>query len=183
MQKEVWPSGIKSLKRDGNERDAKTRDRIEAMTPFLDQAGLIRVGGRLQEANLTLGRKHPILVPDTPNGDALIGDLHSQTEHQGRKITYGLIRERGYHPIGGSNTVRRIIQACTTCRRQRAKPMEQKMADLPLQRLYRTPPFMHCGIDVFGPFHIKHGQPTRANQGTQKNIIVQNGGATPCWCL
>ena len=50
--------------------------------------------------------------------------------------------------------------------------MTQKMADLPIERLYRTPPFYHCGIDVFGPFHIRHGRTTRANTGTQKMWVL-----------
>ena len=50
--------------------------------------------------------------------------------------------------------------------------MAQKMADLPAQRLYRTPPFFHCGIDVFGHFLIRHGKATRANTGTQKVWVL-----------
>ena len=50
--------------------------------------------------------------------------------------------------------------------------MTQKMADLPIERLYRTPPFYHCGIDVFGPFLIRHGKRTRANTGTQKIRVL-----------
>ena len=50
--------------------------------------------------------------------------------------------------------------------------MTQKMADLPEHRLHRTPPFYHCGIDVFGHFLIRHGKPTRANPGTQKVWVL-----------
>ena len=46
------------------------------------------------------------------------------------------------------------------------------MADLPEQRLFRTPPFYHCGIDVFGPYKVRHGKPTRANPGTQKIWVL-----------
>ena len=50
--------------------------------------------------------------------------------------------------------------------------MTQKMADLPEQRLYRTPPFYHCGIDVFGPFNIRQGKTTRANPGVRKVWVL-----------
>ena len=50
--------------------------------------------------------------------------------------------------------------------------MSQKMADLPEQRLYRTPPFYHCGIDVFGHFFISHGKATRTNPGVQKVWVL-----------
>ena len=50
--------------------------------------------------------------------------------------------------------------------------MKQKMADLPETRLHQTPPFYHCGIDVFGPFHIKHGKETRGKSGTRKLWVL-----------
>ena len=50
--------------------------------------------------------------------------------------------------------------------------MTQKMADLPEQRLWRTPPFLHCGIDVFGHFNVKHGKNTRSNPGTRKVWVL-----------
>ena len=45
-------------------------------------------------------------------GDALIGYLHSLTEHQGRKISSATIRERGYYPVGGRKRIDRIISSC-----------------------------------------------------------------------
>ena len=48
---------------------------------------------------------------------------------------------------------------CVSCRRQRAKVMQQKMADLPEDRL--TPgekPFSRVGMDFFGPIEVKRGR-------------------------
>ena len=50
--------------------------------------------------------------------------------------------------------------------------MTQKIAGLPENRLHRTLPFYHSGIDVFGPFKIRHGKATRANSGTQKAWVL-----------
>ena len=50
--------------------------------------------------------------------------------------------------------------------------MEQKMADLPEHRLWKTPPFLHCGIDVFGHFLVSHGKHTRRNSCTRKVWIL-----------
>ena len=33
--------------------------------------------------------------------------------------------------------------------------MDQKMADLPEERVTDAPPFTYCGVDLFGPFYIK----------------------------
>ena len=32
------------------------------------------------------------------------------------------------------------------------------MADLPSDTLKEQPPFSYCGVDMFGPFHIKEHQ-------------------------
>ena len=50
--------------------------------------------------------------------------------------------------------------------------MSQKMADLPETRLHKTPPFYHCGIDVFGHFNIRQGKETRQRSGTQKVWVL-----------
>ena len=140
--------------------------------PKSDDTGLIRVGGRLQQSDLEFGRQQPILVPETKTGDALCGYLHSLTKHQGRKVTFATIREKGYHPLGGLRRIKNLISKCTQCRQLRAPPMTQQMADLPKERLFRTPPFYHSGIDIFGPFEVRHGKTTRSNTGTRKIWVL-----------
>ena len=93
-------------------------------------------------------------------------------EDQGRKISSSVIREDGFCPVGGRKRIDRLLRDCISCRILRAPAMSQKMADLPEQRLHRTPPFYNCGIDVFGPFKIRHGKATRANTGTQKIWVL-----------
>ena len=121
---------------------------------------------------MTFGRKHPTLIPDTEKGDALVGYLHSQTHHQGRKTTFAAVRAAGFYPVGARGRVDRIIARCVSCRRLRAPTMTQQMANLPEQRLFRTPPFYNCGIDVFGPLEIRHGKMTRASTGKRKVWVL-----------
>ena len=45
-----------------------------------------------------------------------------------------------------------------TCRKLRGALEEQKMANLPEDRLELAPPFTHCGVDYFGPLVIKEGR-------------------------
>ena len=169
MQLAAWPHGLSSIKK----LKPHLKRQIMTKTPFIDpHDGLLKVGGRLELSDLTFGRKHPTLIPDTETGDALIGYLHSLIDHQGRKVSSATIRENGYYPVGGRKRIDRIIAPCIYCRILRAPTMTQKMADLPEHRLHRTPPFYHCGIDVFGHFLIRHGKPTRANPGTQKVWVL-----------
>ena len=54
------------------------------------------------------------------------------------------------------------------CKKLRGVPMEQMMSSLPYHRLQETPPFTHCGLDVFGPFMITEGKATRQSCATKK---------------
>ena len=157
MQKEVWPYGMESINKLPKREAASL---LATDSPFLDEDGLIKGGGRLAHANLTFGRKHPTLIPDSELGDALIGYLHQNAGHQGRKVSAALIRDEGYSVIGGRGRIQRIIACCVTCRTLSASPMTHKMADLPEYRLWKTPLFYHCGIDVFGHFAVTHGRRT-----------------------
>ena len=169
MQREAWPKGLDTI----NKLEPKKRQEITSKSPFLDISdGLIKVGGRLSQADLSFGRKHPTLIPDNIKGDALIGYIHAKTPHQGRKITSSAIREAGFWPVGSRRRIGRIVSTCVPCRALRAPLMNQKMADLPEHRLNKTPPFYHCGIDVFGYFFIKHGKATRANPGGRQKVWV-----------
>ena len=169
MQNEAWPNGLVSI----DKLQPRERKVIMGMSPFADPVDLLIKGGcRLENSDLTFGRKHPTLIPDTLLGDALIGHLHASQLHQGRRITAAAVRDQGYCAVGGKRRIQRVIAACITCRKLRAPPMQQKMADLPAERLYRTPPFYKCGIDVFGHFHVKHGKATRRNTGTRKVWVL-----------
>ncbi|XP_008484590.1 uncharacterized protein LOC103521259, partial [Diaphorina citri] len=54
-------------------------DAFQKLTPFKDEEGLVRVGGRLHNASLNYGQKHPLLLPknefDPKSNTPLMGDL------------------------------------------------------------------------------------------------------------
>ena len=129
MQREAWPKGMDTIK----ELPKRERSRfLELDAPFLDSNDeLIKGGGRLKDADLSFGRKYPTLIPDTELGDALIGYIHHNSGHQGRKVNAGIIREQGYSVVGGRKRIQRIIGSCIICKTLRGSPMSQKMADLP----------------------------------------------------
>ena len=106
MQEEAWPRGLESI----SKLPPRQRTELQAKSPFLDPVdGLIKVGGRLDRAELTFGRKPLPLMPNNLTGDAHLGYLQSKTEHQGRKITSTVIREAGFWPTGGRNRIHRLV--------------------------------------------------------------------------
>ena len=52
------------------------------LDPFLDQDGLIRVGGRIRRANVSVDRKHPVIIPGTGHlTELLIRHHHLKVNH------------------------------------------------------------------------------------------------------
>ena len=82
MQQLAFSGGINGIVTTENQ-DRKMATSL-TMSPKEEKDGLITAGGRLRNADLTLGRKYPTVIPDGEYGDALIGYLHSPTEHQGK---------------------------------------------------------------------------------------------------
>ena len=118
---------------------------------FLDENGLIRVGGRIRHATLSDEMKHPLLLPsDHEVSWLIIQHLHHKTHHQGRGITCAEVRGHGFWILSLQRTVKKLIRTCVTCCKLRGKPVEQKMADLPEDRLSPCCPFWFTGCFLFG---------------------------------
>lgn len=131
-------------------------NRLHKLSPFLDDQGVLRVGGRLTHAPLHPHVKHPAVLPRHSHvSQLLIKHYHEKVHHQGRGMTMNEIRSNGLWIVGCSGAVSSHIYKCTTCRKHRRSTEQQRMADLPMERLEATPPFTYCGIDCFGPFYIK----------------------------
>ena len=129
------------------------------LDPFIDEEGLLRVGGRLSKSNLPRNVKYPVVLPkNSIISVMIIRWCHVIAEHAGRGITLNELRQRGFFIINGNSRVRHVISKCVVCRRLRGKLSEQKMASLPTDRLNAAPPFTYSAVDMFGPFWIKEGR-------------------------
>ena len=129
------------------------------LDPFIDQNGILRVGGRLRRANLSDMLKHPVILPRKGHVTELIIDyFHKQTAHQGRNTTTNAIRSNGYWIVGCCAAVSNFIYKCVTCRKLRGRLQSQKMSDLPSDRVEPSPPFSFVGVDFFGPWIVWHAK-------------------------
>ena len=129
---------------------------LHRLDPYIDEDGLIRIGGRIQRSNLMIGQCHPIILPKGGHiTEMIILYYHNEVCHLGRRITHNHLRQNGYWIIGGSSTVAGYIRKCVLCKKRRGSYLKQKMANLPYERLAEEPPFTYCGVDLFGPFNIK----------------------------
>ena len=130
-------------------------NRIANLNPFLDDAGVIRVGGRLQAANISFAQKHQILLPSRHRlTDSIIRETHERHHHPGILTTLHLVHQK-FWLLDGRNQVRKIIRSCLRCFRFNAQAIEHKMGNLPITRVREAIPFTNTGIDFCGPFYIK----------------------------
>ncbi|XP_033241627.1 uncharacterized protein [Drosophila pseudoobscura] len=136
-------------------RDIKASSSIASLSPFLDDCGLLRVGGRLKNSTLDFEARHPIILPKNHSiTSALIRHLHEKHLHAGPQSLLAIIRQT-YWPIGGRKTVAHVIQKCVRCFRVKPRTLEQIMADLPVDRVSESRAFLVTGVDYCGPFLYK----------------------------
>ena len=145
---------------------------IRQLNPFLDQQQILRVGGRIEKSNLNEEITHPIILPKCNITRMIISMCHSKVAHGGRGYTINEVRSSGFWIVGCNSMVRQFIRQCVECRRLRGSTVQQKMADLPSDRLEATPPFTNCGVDLFGPFIIREGRKELKKYGTLFTCLV-----------
>lgn len=156
VQETAFSQEIQSLQR----HKMLTKDnKLHKLCPFLDDHGILRVGGRLTHAALHPNVKHPVILPkDSHVSSLLVKHYHERAYHQGRGITMNELRANGLWILGCSKVVSSHIYKCIRCRKYRRCTEQQRMADLPEDRMETAPPFTYCGMDGFGPFYVKEGR-------------------------
>lgn len=125
------------------------------LQPFISSDGLLRVGGRLRHAQISIAKKHPILLPKSHHiTTTIILDAHHHNFHAGPAATLAILQQR-YWIVNGRDTIRHVLKKCVTCTRFRAEMMQQVMGDLPFHRVNPSRPFSKVGVDYAGPVTIK----------------------------
>ncbi|XP_071947928.1 uncharacterized protein [Antedon mediterranea] len=132
--------------------------RLVKLKPVL-LSDLLRVGGRLDNSDLSFNAKHPIILsPKGPLTNLIIRYYHESVGHGGLAMTLNAIRQK-FWLVNGRSTVKGRLSKCVVCRKLLARPAEQEMARLPLERVSADkPPFCFVGVDYFGPIEIKRGR-------------------------
>ena len=134
---------------------ARSSAALSAVDPFLDSEGVMRAGGRLENAT-TLGydSKFPMILPGR---DGHVRSLiRLEQGHAGVNHVFVSLRRR-FYLVGGREVVGRVIRHCVQCQKLSKNPQPQKMAPLPRERVDIFSPFENTRVDVFGPFPVKQG--------------------------
>ncbi|KAK3748440.1 hypothetical protein QZH41_017303 [Actinostola sp. cb2023] len=154
----------------------KKTSSIYKLDPFIDQDGLVRVGGRIGNADVPEEVRHPVILPRKCHVTTLlIRSLHQKVNHMGRSTTHNELRQCGYWILGASAAVSNVISQCVTCRRQRRPLEQQKMSSLPKDRVEQVPPFSYSAVDYFGPFVIKERRSELKRYGVLFTCLASRG--------
>ncbi|XP_018359963.1 PREDICTED: uncharacterized protein LOC108759145 [Trachymyrmex cornetzi] len=152
VQHQYFDSEIQELIRVGV--ISKT-SKILSLNPFLDRNGLLRVGGRLRNSDISYEAKHPILLPkDHMITKLIIRDEHIKNLHAGIQLTLYAVRSK-FWPISAKVTTRDVIKNCIICFKLKPTISQSVMSDLPSTRVTPSHPFTHTGLDFGGPFIIR----------------------------
>ena len=139
---------------------------LSHLDPEISHDGILKVGGRLGNADISEDAKHPWILPKDHHVTGLIiRHTHQMCNHQGKNHIMSELQQK-FWIIQGGAAVRNILKKCVVCRKHHTKTANQKMAHLPASRVTPCePPFANTGMDYFGPFEIKQGRTVRKRYG------------------
>ena len=143
------------------------KSRSQNLGAYKHEDGLIRCGGRLKNAQLTFGQRHPILLPARNKfTELVVMDCHKTAGHEKVGRTLAEIRSEFWIPRG-RQVVKSSLMKCYVCKVFSAKHLTAPgMAPLPEMRVMRSRPFQHTGVDFAGPLYVK------TDEGRTKSYIA-----------
>ncbi|XP_076247806.1 uncharacterized protein LOC143187478 [Calliopsis andreniformis] len=168
-QREIFNNEIEALRKD---HMVPKQSSLLSLSPFLDNSGLIRVGGRLNNASIAYSKKHPIVLPAKHVlTDLIIKNEHIRLLHAGCQHVVASLRER-FWPLHCCQNVKRILRSCVRCFRVKPRGIECSMGQLPAARVTPGRPFLTCGVDYAGPFTTKDRTRSRVSVKSYACIFV-----------
>ena len=126
---------------------------LRSLRPCVDANSMLRIDGRLENAELPLDPRHPLIMPSKHALTRFIVPYeHVEAGHA--RPSYSLMRTRQqFWIINGISSVKSILSNCSECARRKATPIRQLMADLPTCHVTATyKPYKFCDIDYFEPY-------------------------------
>ncbi|KAJ8964354.1 hypothetical protein NQ314_004965 [Rhamnusium bicolor] len=129
---------------------------------------IIRVGGRLSNANVAFDHKHPILLPKSdPFVNLLIDYNHKKYCHTGTHLLQSLLQQN-YWILAARGIIRQRIWKCNHCFRLNPKPNYPIMSDLSSERVNQAKAFLSTAEDLVTE------SPNRLNRYKLLDSVVQH---------
>ena len=139
-------------------KDRLMKGEFKNLSPYTDSDGIVRVGGRANNALVSYETKHPALLPKEHWISLLITRHVHQCGHTAIATTVAKTRKK-FWILKAHDLAKSVKFKCVFCREMQAKVDSHVMADLPECRLAPlTPPFYYTSCDYFGPYNVKIGR-------------------------
>lgn len=143
--------------------------KFKGLDAFIDAQGLLRVGGRLNNADLPFEVQHPILLPKKEHlVNILVDEYHRKNCHTGSNLLSSIIKQK-FWILSSRNVIRQRVRLCNFCFKVNPKNPWPKMANLPSCRVAETKAFANTGVDYAGPINITLQR--RRGQRSQKAYL------------
>ena len=165
VQKKYFAHELISLNR---QEPVRRNSPLFAFSPFLDENGIIRMGGRLEASELPWRATFPILLPDDPLTTVILKHFHKRCHHQGSSVTRHAMALGVFHIVRGSRILKTFLHRCVICQKLRGNVQNQQMSTLLKERVTPSSPFTNVGVDSFGPFSVKSRAGTRKHASDVK---------------
>ncbi|XP_075151102.1 uncharacterized protein LOC142225212 [Haematobia irritans] len=150
-----------------NGREISKSSELVKLSPYIDENGLLRVGGRISNSELLSEIQHPIILPKKHEVTILIlKEEHIKNLHPGVSTLFVIVRQT-YWIMGARNLIRQLTHKCLKCFRHARHITQQRMADLPKVRVRQAFPFQNTGCDYAGPItlRIHSGRNSKTSKG------------------
>ena len=135
--------------------------RLKTLNPYINDQGLMVVGGRLEKASVSQLQVHPIILAASDRLTKLIFVHHHESlSHCGPTLLIAHTATFLY-VVAARNLAKSVCRDCRVCKRKAPKNMTQMMGQLPAPRVNPALCFIHTGLDYAGPFQMKRGNPRR----------------------
>ena len=110
----------------------------------------------MKYASVPYAAKHQLILPlDHHAVKLLVLYLHQVYKHVGTEHLLSIIRQE-FWIVKARKLINKISRTCIKCQKFKSATMENKMANLPKDRVtIAEPPFYNTGIDYFGPIMVK----------------------------
>lgn len=150
------------------------QSRLLTLSPYIDEDGLLRLGGRIDAAtNVDLQVKRPVILDGKhPITQLLVRYSHIKAAHVNQEMVVNNLKQK-YWIIRMRPTVKQVISKCMFCRIRKCKPEVPRMGDLPHARVaHHQRPFTYCGLDLFGPMEVAVGRSRQKRYGVLFTCLV-----------
>ena len=138
----------------------------KSLNLYLDEHGILRLKGRLENSDLKSNEKFPILLRNSHFLELHIRKCHAEVWHDRTKPTLARLRSK-FWCVRGRQIVKRVIAPCVTCKRHLERGLcPPPSPPLPEHRLQTNYSFQTTGVDYAGPLLVKsiYGSSTLLNK-------------------